>query len=101
EQYRKTIKDFDAKIAESIKRHPDAQLFTGLRGAGATLAARLICAFGSQKDRWEDADSLAAFSGIAPVTRKSGRQCQVYRRYACPKYLRQTFHEFAASARMY
>ena len=101
EQYRKTIKDFDAKIAESIKRHPDAQLFTGLRGAGATLAARLICAFGSQKDRWEDADSLAAFSGIAPVTRKSGKQCQVYRRYACPKYLRQTFHEFADSARMY
>ena len=47
------------------------------------------------------ADSLAAFSGIAPVTRKSGKQCHVYRRYACPKFLRQTFHEFTDSARMY
>jgi len=98
---RKTIRQFDDKIAEVMKQHPDAHLFTSLRGAGASLAPRLLCAFGSQKDRWEDADSLAAFSGIAPVTRKSGKSCQVHRRYACPKFLRQTFHEFADSARMF
>jgi transposase len=98
---RETIKDFDGKIAEVMKQHPDAHLFTSLRGAGSALAPRLLCAFGSQKDRWKDADSLAAFSGIAPVTRRSGKQCHVQRRYACPKYLRQTFHEFADSARMY
>ena len=101
QQSRKTIQEFDAKIAEIMKQHPDAHLFTSLRGAGAALAPRLLCAFGSQKDRWKDADSLAAFSGIAPVTRKSGKQCKVQRRYACPKYLRQTFHEFADSARKY
>jgi transposase len=98
---RKTIKEFDAKIAEVMKRHPDAHLFTDLRGAGSALAPRLLCAFGSQRDRWKDADSFAAFSGIAPVTRKSGKLCQVHRRYACPKFLRQTFHEFADSARLY
>jgi len=101
QQSRKTIQEFDTKIAEVMKKHPDAHLFTSLRGAGPALAPRLLCAFGSQKDRWEDADSLAAFSGIAPVTRKSGKQCKVQRRYACPKYLRQTFHEFADSARKY
>jgi transposase len=101
QQAQKTIKEFDAKIAEAMKQHPDAHLFTRLRGAGAALAPRLLCAFGSQKDRWEDADSLASFSGIAPVTRKSGKMCQVQRRYACPKFLRQTFHEFADSARIY
>ena len=98
---RKTVKEFDAKIAEIMKKHPHAHLFTSLRGAGSALAPRLLCAFGSQKDRWEDADSLAAFSGIAPVTRKSGTKCQVRRRYACPKFIRQTFHEFADSARLY
>jgi transposase len=98
---RKTIKEFDAKIATVMKQHSDARLFTSLRGAGPALAPRLLCAFGSQKDRWKNADSLAAFSGIAPVTRKSGKQCQVKRRYACPKFLRQTFHEFADSARLY
>lgn len=30
-----------------------------------------------------------------------GKQLQVKRRYACPKYLRQTFHEFADNARIY
>jgi transposase len=101
QQARKTITEFDAKIAEAMKRHPDAHLFTSLRGAGSALAPRLLCAFGSQRDRWEDAESLASFSGIAPVTRKSGRFRGVHRRYACPKFLRQTFHEFADSARLY
>ena len=97
----KTIGEFELKIAEAMKQHPSAHLFTSLRGAGPALAPRLLCAFGSQKERWADADSLAAFSGIAPVTRRSGKQLHVQRRYACPKYLRQTFHEFADSARIY
>jgi transposase len=101
QQYRKTIKEFDARIADAMKRHPDSHLFTSLRGAGTALAPRLLCAFGSQRDRWEDAESLASFSGIAPVTYKSGKSRGVHRRFACPKYLRQTFHEFADSARQY
>jgi hypothetical protein len=101
QQAHKTIGEFETKIADVMKQHPQAHLFTSLRGAGPALAPRLLCAFGSQKDRWEDADSLAAFSGIAPVTRKSGKMLQVQRRYACPKFLRQTFHEFADSARIY
>jgi transposase len=101
QQSQKTIRDFDAKITEVMEQHPDAHLFTSLRGAGKALAPRLLCAFGSQRDRWENADSLATFSGIAPVTKRSGKQCQVHQRFACPKYLRQTFHEFADSARKY
>lgn len=101
QQAQKTIKEFDAKIAAAMKRHPDAHLFTSLIGAGSALAPRLLCAFGSQRDRWEDADSLASFSGIAPVTKKSGKQRHVHRRFACPKYLRQTFHEFADCARRF
>jgi len=101
QQAHKTIRDFDAKIAEVMKQHPDAHLFTSLRGAGSALAPRLLCAFGSQRDRWADADSVASFSGIAPITRKSGKSRGVRRRYACPKFLRQTFHEFADRARQY
>lgn len=99
EQCQKTIDEFETKIDELMGRHPDAKLFSTLRGAGKNLAPRLLSAFGSRRDRWENADQLAAFSGIAPVTRQSGRQRHVKRRYACPKYLRQTFHEFADSAR--
>lgn len=101
QQSQKTIREFDDKIAEVMKQHPDAHLFTSLRGAGAALAPRLLCAFGSQRERWQNAESLAAFSGIAPVTKRSGKQCHVHRRFACPKYLRQTFHEFAGCAVQY
>jgi len=101
QQAQKTIEELDAKIAAAMKHHPDAHLFTNLRGAGSTLAPRLLCAFGSQRDRWEDAESLTSFSGIAPVTKQSGKHRHVHRRFACPKYLRQTFHEFADSARRY
>jgi transposase len=96
-----TIDEFDAAIAEAMKQHPDAHLFTSLRGAGSALAPRLLCAFGSQRDRWEDADCLASFSGIAPVTFQSGKSRGVHRRHACSKYLRQTFHEFAECARRF
>jgi transposase len=99
EASRRTIQAFDQEIEEALKKHPDGKLFTSLRGAGPTLAARLLCAFGSQKDRWKDADELASFSGIVPVTRQSGKSRVVLQRWACPKYLKQTFHEFADSAR--
>ncbi|QEG35982.1 IS110 family transposase [Bythopirellula goksoeyrii] len=98
---KKAIEEFDAAIDKAMNQHPDAHLFTNLRGAGYVLAPRLLCAFGSQRDRWEDADQLASFSGIAPVTKQSGKQRHVHRRFACPKYLRQTFHEFAECARRY
>jgi hypothetical protein len=101
QQVLKTIEEFDAAIAEAMKQHPDAHLFTSLRGAGSALAPRLLCAFGSQRDRWEDADCLASFSGIAPVSFQSGKSRGVHRRHACSKYLRQTFHEFAECARRF
>jgi transposase len=95
----KTIKKFEERIEKTFASHPDEHLFSSLRGAGAALAPRLLCAFGSQRDRWANADELAAFSGVAPLTRQSGKQRIVQRRFACPKYLRQTFHEFADAAR--
>ena len=38
------------------------------------------------------------YSGIAPVTEASGKRQWVHIRLACPKFVRQTFHEFAASS---
>ncbi|TWU43766.1 Transposase IS116/IS110/IS902 family protein [Novipirellula aureliae] len=60
-----------------------------------------LAAFGSQKDRWNNADEIACLSGIAPVTVQSGKSRVVHQRWACPKYLKQTFHEVADSARKY
>jgi Transposase IS116/IS110/IS902 family len=38
---------------------------------------------------------LQKYSGIAPVTQRSGKKCWVHWRWQCPKFLRQTFVEWA------
>lgn len=93
------IDELDASIETEMNKHPDAPLFKTLPGAGKALAPRLLTAFGSQRDRFDRADDVTTLSGIAPVTKQSGKSRVVHRRYACPKYLRQTFHEFADHAR--
>lgn len=95
----KAIDELETKIENEMKTHPDAALFTALPGAGKALAPRLLTAFGSQRDRYASAEEIATLSGIAPVTKQSGKSRIVHRRFACPKYLRQTFHEFADHAR--
>jgi transposase len=70
-------------------------LFGSLPGAGPVLMPRLIVAFGTQRERFASAEEMQRLSGIAPVTEKSGKSNYVHMRRACPKFLRQTFHEFA------
>ena len=94
-----TVGQFDEQIAELVARHADQALFRALPGAGDALVPRLIVAFGSDRDRYDSAEEIQCQSGIAPVTRQSGKSRRVSRRYACPKFLRQTFHEFADHAR--
>jgi transposase len=93
------IGELEAKINAEMKTHPDASLFTVLPGAGQVLAPRLLAAFGSQRNRYASSDEIAVLSGIAPVTKQSGKKRLVHRRYACCKFMRQTFHEFADQAR--
>lgn len=90
-----TIASLDQHIAQ-LPKHPEADLFAGLPGAGPALLPRLIVAFGTRRERFQSASELAAYSGIAPVTRQSGKSKSVHFRRACPPFLRQTFHEFAA-----
>ena len=90
------IKRFDEEIAELAPQHPDFALFDGLPGAGASLAPRLLVAFGEQRDRFKDAAELQRYTGIAPVTVRSGKTHWVHWRWQCPTFLRQTFVEWAA-----
>ena len=59
------------------------------------MAPRLLSAFGSERDRFQAASEVQEYSGIAPVTRRSGRQSQTVWRWSAPKFVRQSFHEFA------
>ncbi len=92
---REAIVELDEKIAEAAAAHPDFFIFASLPGAGEVMAPRLLAAFGSQRDRYDSADEVQVYSGIAPVTEQSGKMKWVHFRQACPKFLRQSFHEWA------
>ena len=89
------IRSYDEEIELLARQHPDFAIFDSLPGAGPVLTPRLIAAFGTQRDRYRNASELQSYSGIAPVLASSGKQYWVHWRWACPKFLRQTFHEWA------
>ena len=89
------IATYDEKIDELARTHPDYALMKSFPGAGPALAPRLIAAMGSRRDRYEGAHELQCYSGIAPVVASSGQKRSVHWRWARPKFLRQTFHEWA------
>ena len=87
---------YDDEIAALASRHPDYSLFSCLPGAGAHLAPRLLVAFGEQRERFTSAAEVQKYAGIAPVTERSGQKNWIHWRWQCPKFLRQTFVEWAA-----
>jgi len=89
----------DQATQELFEKHPDQQIFSSLPGAGEALGPRLAAAFGTERKRYQSAEEIHKFSGIAPVTESSGKRHWVHWRMACPKFLRQTFHEFADQSR--
>lgn len=91
----KHIAQFEADITAVFKAHPEAYLFQKLPGAGPSLAPRLLVAFGTDRSRYPDASALQKYTGIAPVREKSGDRVWIHWRWKAPRFLRQTFHEWA------
>jgi transposase len=91
----KTVAEFDEQIARAFAAHPDREIFKSLPGAGPVLGPRLLASVGSQRERFERPEQLQRYTGIAPVTKQSGGKRHVHRRYLCPKFHRQSFHEYA------
>jgi transposase len=86
---------FEREIEGRFAAHPDADLFRSLPGSGPALSPRLLVIFGADRSRFESADEIQRLSGIAPVTRGSGKSRSVHWRWAAPKFVRQSLHEFA------
>lgn len=92
------ISRLDEEIARRCDKLPDYEVFASLPGAGPVFAARLLAAFGQQRDRFPNAAALQKYAGIAPVTERSGNKHWVHWRWACPTFLRQTFVEWAGES---
>ncbi len=93
-----TITLYEKQIASAYAAHPDREIFASLPGAGPVLGPRLLASMGSQRERFTAATDLQHYTGIAPVTKRSGGSCYIHRRYLCPKFHRQSFHEYAKAS---
>ena len=90
-----TIQSYEKQIASAYAAHPDREIFASLPGAGPVLGPRLLASMGSQRERFGAAADLQHYTGVAPVTKRSGGSCYIHRRYLCPKFHKQSFHEYA------
>ena len=90
------VERFDHEIAELAPTLPDYALFHSFPGAGPVFAPRLLVALGEERERYPTPAEVQKYMGIAPVTERSGNKCWVHWRLQCPKFLRQTFVEWAA-----
>jgi transposase len=92
------IAQMEKQIAELFSQHADHELFNSFPGAGPVLAPRLLAAMGADRGRFAAAREVQQLSGIAPIMERSGKSWWVHRRWACPKFVRQSFHEFAGQS---
>jgi transposase len=92
------LAEYERRIKNLFSQHADFAVWDSFPGAGPALAPRLAAAWGTQRDRFPDSQAMACHSGIAPVKEASGKSVWIHLRWACPKFLRQTFHELAKSS---
>lgn len=91
----KHIRQYESSIKELLPKHPAYAIAKSLPGPADNTQARLIAAMGDDQGRYSSAESLQCASGIAPITEQSGKRKYAVARWACTKFLRQTFHEMA------
>jgi transposase len=93
------IVDLTAKIEARLQELPDAQIIQSFPGSGAVTAAMILAKIGSDRERLQTADQLAALAGVTPVTYASGKHRCVGFRWACDHELREAITCLADNSR--
>lgn len=98
------IDELCAAFAEPGERAPgqageqrDVAILRSLPGVGRINLATLLAEAGQPLQR-RDYHALRTLSGVAPVTRRSGKSCQVVRRLARNRRLEQAVYHWARTA---
>ena len=93
-----SVERLDREIKKRHRSLTDHEIFDSFPGAGPQLAPRLLVAFGTNRERYQDASDVQQYVGVAPVIERSGQKSWTHWRYSCPKFLRQTFVEWAGQS---
>lgn len=65
-------------------------------GMGPWMGPRMLAALGDNRDRFNSAEEIQNYAGIAPVTERSSQKSWVHWRWQCARFVSQTFVEWAA-----
>lgn len=83
------------EVAEGEKpQHRDVTILRSLPGAGRVVAATML-AEAAQALAERDYHALRAYSGVAPLTRQSGKHRSVQMRYSCNLRMRNATYHWA------
>jgi hypothetical protein len=86
------------EVEAGFGRHPDVEIYRSQPGLGQILGARVLAEFGDDPDRYTDARARKNYSGMAPVTRTSGKSRAVLARHARNRRLADALYQQAFAA---
>jgi transposase len=88
----------EGEVQAGFGRHPDVEIYRGQPGLGTILGARVLAEFGDDPDRYADARARRNYSGMAPITRASGKSRAVTARHARNRRLADALYQQAFAA---
>ena len=92
---RERLERLDGELEQRFFSHPQAEILVSLPGMGARLGAEFLVAVGDLAG-FESADRLAAYAGLVPVARDSGKRVGNLRRmHGGNKVLKRVFYQSA------
>jgi len=74
------------------------EIVRSLPGVGVRVASILLSEASHQVESTEPGALLRAYSGVAPITRRSGKKISVLRRYSCNRRLQHAFYHQARTS---
>ncbi len=83
------------EVEAGFGRHPDVEIYLSQPGLGRILGARVLAEFGDAPHRYLDAKARKNYSGMAPVTKASGKSRAVLARYARIRRLADALYQQA------
>jgi transposase len=86
------------EVEAGFGRHPDAEIYLSQPGLGPILGARVLAEFGDDPQRYTDARARKNYSGMAPITRASGKTRTVLARHIRNKRLADALYLQAFAA---
>jgi hypothetical protein len=88
----------EGEVEAGFGRHLDVEIYLSQPGLGSVLGARVLAEFGDDPDRYHDARARKNYSGMAPVTKASGKSRAVLARHARNRRLADALYQQAFAA---